>query len=64
MTPTANLVKKFKLAEFRYGKEELLQLFVDSAELPADMPPLPPISNVQSSSPLAFVPQGADEQVG
>ena len=63
VTPTANLVKKFKLAEFRYGKEELLQLFVDSAELPADMPPLPPISHDHSSSPLAFMPLGEEEQV-
>lgn len=64
VTPTANLVKKFKLAEFRYGKEELLQLFVESAELPEDMPPLPPISHTHSSSPLAFMPLGEEEQVG
>lgn len=63
ITPTANLVKKFKLAEFRYGKEELLQLFADSTELPADMPPLPPISNVYSSHPLALLPLTEDEQV-
>lgn len=61
--PTANLVKKFKLAEFRYGKEELLQLFMESAELPTDMPPFPPISNVPSSSPLAFLPLSDEEQV-
>ena len=65
-TPTTpvNLTKKFKLAEFRYGKEELLQLFVESEELPEDMPPLPPISNVRPSGPLALQPLSEEEQVG
>lgn len=63
-TPTTtSLTKKFKLAEFRYGKEELLQLFVESSELPADMPPLPPIINAHSSAPLAFLPPTEEEQV-
>ena len=63
-TPTANLAKKFKLAEFRYGKEELLQLFVNNPERPADMPMVPPICVTQPSPPLAFVPLTDDEQVG
>ena len=63
MTPTTTLAKKFKLAEFRYGKEELLQLFVDSPELPRDMPVLVPIINGQPSPPLAFLPLSEEEQV-
>ena len=62
-TPTAPLVKKFKLAEFRYGKEELLQLFVEKPDLPEDMPHLPPISIPKPSPPLAFVPLTDEEQV-
>ena len=62
-TPTTNLVKKFKLAEFRYGKEELLQLFVQDSELPTDMPLIPPICQTQTSLPLAFIPLSEEEQV-
>lgn len=62
-TPTVYLAKKFKLAEFRYGKEELLQLFMDSPELPVDMPPVPPISIENSTSPLAFMPLSEEDQV-
>ena len=62
-TPTTNLVKKFKLAEFRYGKEELLQLMVENSEVPPDMPLLVPICRPQPSLPLAFVPPTEEEQV-
>ena len=62
-TPTTNLVKKFKLAEFRYGKEELLQLFTQDPKLPSDMPLLAPICLAQPSTPLAFIPLSEEEQV-
>lgn len=62
-TPTANLAKKFKLAEFRYGKEELLQLYVESPEMPQNMASVPPITKVRPSVPLAFMPQTEEEQV-
>lgn len=64
-TPTTplSLVKKFKLAEHRYGKEELLQMFVETAELPPDMPLLHPICTEHPSPPLAFLPLSEEEQV-
>lgn len=63
LTPTTNLAKKFKLAEFRYGKEELLQLFMES-ELPPNMVAVAHICKEQPSAPLAFMPQSEEEQVG
>lgn len=63
-TPTANLAKKFKLAEFRYGKEELLQLYVESPELPANMASsVSHICKESPSGPLAFLPLSEEEQV-
>ena len=53
----------FKMAEHRYGKEELLQLFCEDPTRPPDMPTLFPITRDTTLTPLAFMPLSEDEQV-
>ena len=53
----------FKMAEHRYGKEELLQLFCEDPTRPPDMPTLFPITRDNTHTPLAFMPLSEDEQV-
>ena len=64
-TPTTPLGKKlhFKLAEYRYGKEELLQLYSDEFSLPNDLPTISTITLVEVVTPLAFIPLSEEEQV-
>ncbi len=62
-TPSASLGKKFTLAEYRYGREELLQLFSEELSLPTDMVDLPPVTRKQQLVPLAFMPLSSEEQV-
>ncbi len=62
-TPTASLGKRFPLAEHRYGREELLQLFGEDLAIPPDMVSLPPITRKQQLVPLAFMPLSSEEQV-
>ena len=60
---TASKKLHFKMAEHRYGKEELLQLFYEDPIRPPGMPTLFPITRDKSLTPLAFMPLSEDEQV-
>ena len=51
------------MAEHRYGKEELLQLFSEDRTKPEKMPMIPPITRTQALTPLAFMPLSEEEQV-
>ena len=53
----------FKMAEHRYGKEELLQLFFEDPSRPPGMPKLFPITREKFGNPLAFMPLSEEEQV-
>ena len=57
------MAKRFPLAEHRYGREELLQLFSDDTTLPSDMPNLAPVTRKQLLIPLSFMPLSEEEQV-
>lgn len=63
-TPTA-LAKKFqfKLAEYRYGKEELLQLYTEDLPAPNDLPNIATVTRTEVVTPLAFIPLSEEEQV-
>ena len=63
-TPTTISGKKFPLAKYRYGKEELLQLFSEVAERPDDIPDLSPLTKQYLSTPLSFMLLSEEEQVG
>ena len=51
------------MAEHRYGKEELLQLFGEDPVRPSGMPKLFPITRENFATPLAFMPLSEEEQV-
>ena len=51
------------MAEHRYGKEELLQLFCEDPIRPQGMPLISPITRTQALTPLAFMPLSEEEQV-
>ena len=51
------------MAEHRYGKEELLQLFCEDPDKPLRMPTISPITRSSAHTPLAFMPLSEDEQV-
>ena len=51
------------MAEHRYSKEELLQLFCEDPMRPPEMPILLPITRDNTLIPLAFMPLSEDEQV-
>ncbi len=64
-TPTTPHGKKlhFKLAEYRYGKEELLQLYCDNLPPPKDLPNISAVTRLEVVTPLAFIPLSEEEQV-
>lgn len=55
---------KYKLAEFRYGKEEMLALFIEDLVKPSELERFPSITKEKVHFPLAFVPLTEEEQVG
>ncbi len=56
-------VQKYKLAEHRYGREEMLALFVPSSRVPEELKEAPPICSEKPLTPLAVIPLSDDEQV-
>ena len=57
-------MKRFKLAEFRYGREEMLALFVDNAKMPKELKDFGDIILQETpSEPLSFIPLTEEEEV-
>ncbi|XP_041377891.1 GRB10-interacting GYF protein 2-like isoform X2 [Gigantopelta aegis] len=59
--PTPSL-GKFKLAEYRYGREEMLALFQEKYETPADLLTCPSVCSEETQKPLALIPLSEEEQ--
>ncbi|EDO33168.1 predicted protein [Nematostella vectensis] len=53
---------KFKLAEFRYGKEEMLALFMEELNKPVELEHFASVAKEKSSFPMAFLPPTEEEQ--
>lgn len=54
---------KYKLAEHRYGREEMLALFNSETEPPEELKKLTPVYVENKQDPLALVPLSEEEQV-
>ena len=54
---------KYKLAEHRYGREEMLALFVPKSQVPAELKEVPSICVEKTLHPLVFIPPSEEEQV-
>ena len=54
---------KYKLAQHRYGREEMLGLFVPNTPVPDGLHDLNVICVEKAQHPLAFAPPSEDEQV-
>ena len=54
---------KYKLAEHRYGREEMLALFVPNTKVPEPLLEIPSIVVEKALHPLAFIPPAEEEQV-
>ncbi|XP_077971199.1 GRB10-interacting GYF protein 2-like isoform X2 [Styela clava] len=52
---------KFKLAENRYGREEMLALFVDDSEIPEELARAPSLVTEIVQAPLAFRPSESNQ---
>lgn len=55
--------RKYKLAEFRYGREEMLALVTDDYEMPLGLKEFEDIINEKPNQPLAFIPLSDEEEV-
>lgn len=55
--------RKIPLAEYRYGKEEMISLHPDVVLFPTDICDVPTIVRQTILQPLAFVPLTEEEQV-
>lgn len=53
----------YKLAEHRYGREEMLALFAETREVPEELKEVPIIVSEKPLQPLALIPLSSDEQV-
>ena len=62
-TPASNAAKKLPMAEYRYGREELLHLFSEDITVPPEMPHLPHITQIQFTMPLSSMLLTEEEQV-
>lgn len=51
------------MAEYRYGKEEMLALFLEDLVKPVELDHFSSITREKSHFPLAFVPPTEEEQV-
>lgn len=56
-------IPKYKLAEHRYGREEMLALFVPNSSVPDNLKRFPSVCVDKVQHPLAFVPLSDEEQV-
>ena len=54
---------KYKLAEFRYGKEEMLALFAEDLLKPKELESFEGIGRSRPALPMAFIPLTEEEQV-
>ncbi len=54
---------KYKLAENRYGREEMLALYVPNSKLPDALREFPSVIHEKPLQPLALIPLSDDEQV-
>lgn len=54
---------KYKLAEHRYGREEMLALFNPDIDPPEEIKKLTPVYVEKKQQPLALVPLSEEEQV-
>lgn len=54
---------KYKLAEHRYGREEMLALFVPNSKIPECMKSYPSIVSEKPLQPMAFIAPTEEEQV-
>ena len=55
--------RKYKLAEFRYGREEMLALVSEMYELPLGLKDFEDIINERPVPPLAIIPLSEEEEV-
>ena len=55
--------RKYKLAEFRYGREEMLALLAEDYEIPLGLKDFEDIINERPVQPLAFVDVSEEEEV-
>ena len=60
-TPTGSV--KFKLADYRYGREEMLALFTESAPPPDQVKKHQSIFSKEIQKPITMMPLTEDEQV-
>lgn len=57
-------MKRFKLAEFRYSKEDMLALFDDNFKMPKELEEFgDAIMQKTQIQPLSFIPLSKDEEV-
>uniref|UniRef100_A0A803Y5S6 GRB10 interacting GYF protein 2 n=1 Tax=Meleagris gallopavo TaxID=9103 RepID=A0A803Y5S6_MELGA len=63
--PLSPALPKYKLADYRYGREEMLALFVKDNKIPSDLldKEFLPILQEEPLPPLALVPFTEEEQV-
>ena len=56
--------KRFKLADFRYSKEDMLALFDEDAKMPKELKDFGDIiMQEMQNQPLSFIPLSKDEEV-
>jgi len=53
----------YKLADHRYGREEMLALFAETREVPEELNEVPAIVSEKPLQPLALIPLSTEEQV-
>uniref|UniRef100_A0A8D0EWZ4 GRB10 interacting GYF protein 2 n=1 Tax=Strix occidentalis caurina TaxID=311401 RepID=A0A8D0EWZ4_STROC len=63
--PLSPALPKYKLADYRYGREEMLALFLKDNKIPSDLldKEFLPILQEEPLPPLALVPFTEEEQV-
>ncbi|RWS25984.1 PERQ amino acid-rich with GYF domain-containing protein 2-like protein, partial [Leptotrombidium deliense] len=59
--PTLSAPQKYKLAEYRYGREEMLALFSEKTTLPEELKDSKDILSEKCQIPLALIPMSEEE---
>ena len=54
---------KYKLADYRYGREEMLALFTPSPKMPEELAEFSAVITEKGQEPLALLPLTEEEQV-
>ena len=54
---------KYKLADYRYGREEMLALYNPGKSFPEDLKSFPAVLSEKPLEPLAYIPLSEEEQV-